>query len=89
MTQKGSSECHHGNNYLTCVCVYAQDEAHIFQGDFPRPDYGMGELGYKLQGLDPRAGFEHNTNSANSPAVGCDGVPLAGCLEKPVIVPVA
>jgi len=62
-----------------------QDEDHIFQGGLPRPDYGMGELGYKLQGMDPYSGTQKDWS--NTPRNGCAGDPLRGCLEKPVILP--
>lgn len=64
--------------------IASQDEDHIFQGPFPRPDYGMGELGYKLQGVQiNRAGADES----NTPRKQCPGNPLGGCLEKPVIIP--
>lgn len=63
--------------------IASQDEDHIFQGPFPRPDYGMGELGYKLQGIH----MNHQGDESNTPRHQCPGNPLNGCLEKPVIVP--
>jgi hypothetical protein len=67
-----------------------QDEAHIFQGPYPKPDYGKGELGYKLHGLDPNMNRDRHADKdpMNTPRHECAGDPLSGCLEKPVIVPV-
>lgn len=65
--------------------VATDDEAHIFQGAFPKPDYGMGELGYVAYGLD--APGNYGQGAMNTPRNECAGDPLHGCLEKPVIVP--
>lgn len=65
--------------------VATDDEAHIFQGAFPKPDYGMGELGYVAYGLDAPGNF--GQGPLNTPRNECAGDPLHGCLEKPVIVP--
>jgi len=62
--------------------IASQDEARIFQGGFPRSGYGLGELGYKAQGITPG-----QMTQQNYPASDCPGAPLTGCLHKPVIVP--
>jgi len=63
-----------------------EDEAHIFQGAWPKRDYGLGELGYQLYGkhaYGSDVGQENRYNPRNP----CPNQPLEGCLEKPVIVP--